>query len=359
MKRIAQEVPVLIGGLFNRVDCLELLACGALGLVLDAAELALIKSLPRDRVVAFFSVPNDECDLEELTSRVGPFVGGFLLHRAHASTLGIPPPDILVAQFKHFCGQAVPDRPIRLIISGGISTARQVSYLHRADIDANSLSATINGTLTAADCLAACVRQDLDDGLMWTLLCNEEGQALSLVFSSHETLVQAVQRRSAVFLSSEYHGRRPISLVRISLDKQSRCILMFVRPGTSWFCERRCSDCCFVAPPPLSIMSEMRDKASVPSPIPLADSLRAAVLSLLEAQDRTSAAASAASAIRAVLKCANALGASPGAISRQLTLRLANLRLQRLHPQSQPQSPSDDYTGSTGLEPDTKRVRMA
>eukprot|EP00004_Rigifila_ramosa_P001096 TRINITY_DN11065_c0_g1_i2.p1 TRINITY_DN11065_c0_g1~~TRINITY_DN11065_c0_g1_i2.p1 ORF type:complete len:388 (+),score=88.53 TRINITY_DN11065_c0_g1_i2:3-1166(+) len=253
VRRLAQVVPVVVAGRLSQRVCEELLAAGVARLCVDAASEELIRSLPRERVMAQFSVPNDECDLEDVIRRLAPFVCGFSVHRAHAGGLGIPPSDFFVAQLKHFCwaAQASGGRAMHILLSGGISTATEVVRLHKLGIDVVTHTATLEGTMSVPACLMGCAGVERDDGLVWTALCNGEGQVLGLVFSTQETLKRSLETQRAVFLASEGHGTAPLELLRLELAGGQRLVRMYVRlpAGGRAVCALRGTSSCFGALP--------------------------------------------------------------------------------------------------------------
>jgi phosphoribosyl-ATP pyrophosphohydrolase/phosphoribosyl-AMP cyclohydrolase len=86
-------------------------------------------------------------------------------------------------------------------IAGGITTAEEVASLDRLGADAQVGMALYTGRLDLADALAAPLRSDRVDGLWPTIVTDERGVALGLVYSSAASLRQAVATRRGVYQS--------------------------------------------------------------------------------------------------------------------------------------------------------------
>eukprot|EP00004_Rigifila_ramosa_P006536 TRINITY_DN1733_c0_g1_i3.p1 TRINITY_DN1733_c0_g1~~TRINITY_DN1733_c0_g1_i3.p1 ORF type:complete len:546 (-),score=122.56 TRINITY_DN1733_c0_g1_i3:8-1546(-) len=346
IRQISHISPVVATGRFGLSACYSLLSAGAT-LALSASDLAIIKNLPRDRVLAFFSIPNDEADVEELVMSVAPYVSGVWVHRAHAATAQVPPSDFFVAQLKHVCRLAFGDRTPLLILSGGISTVEQVVKLHRAGVHASAQSAVASTPNFVARSVFECARAagERADGLVPTVLVNESGQPLSLVFSSLETLAQGMESGKATYLTSERHGQHLLELVSVRVDIGQRFIKMVVRgdavrsnSGTA-FCEVGQHDSCF-GPLPMSLGRVMRDmqvvgthlcgahpKAAADPEAELAAQASERVQALARAASPSAAAAAAASLVLSVLRRAAALGVASVDVARNLTLLTATRNL--------------------------------
>ena len=78
--------------------------------------------------------------------------------------------------------------PARVTIAGGVRSAEEVAVLDRLGADAQVGMALYTGDLTIADALAATLTTDRPDGLWPTVVVDESGMALGLVYSSAESL---------------------------------------------------------------------------------------------------------------------------------------------------------------------------
>eukprot|EP00004_Rigifila_ramosa_P020153 TRINITY_DN5218_c0_g1_i1.p1 TRINITY_DN5218_c0_g1~~TRINITY_DN5218_c0_g1_i1.p1 ORF type:complete len:337 (-),score=52.28 TRINITY_DN5218_c0_g1_i1:624-1634(-) len=229
VKQIAASTPTMAGGLLSLETCLDLLASGVEKLVVDASNIALMKCLPRDRVIAWFAVPNDEADVEELVMSVAPYSSGLSVHRAHAATIQVPPSDFFVAQLKHVCRLAFGDRTPMIILGGGISTVEQVVKLHRAGVHAGAQTIVESAPHFVARAMFECARAPGSESLIPTMLLSENRQPLSLVFSSLETLAQGMESGKATYLASERHGQVGYSSLFSSSEQScSTCLSWFL-----------------------------------------------------------------------------------------------------------------------------------
>jgi phosphoribosyl-ATP pyrophosphohydrolase/phosphoribosyl-AMP cyclohydrolase len=92
--------------------------------------------------------------------------------------------------------------PAKVTIAGGITTSGEVAELDRMGADAQVGMALYSGQLTLAQSLAATMHSDRQDGLWPTVVVDELGTALGLVYSSSESLGRALEERRGI-----YHSR--------------------------------------------------------------------------------------------------------------------------------------------------------
>lgn len=95
---------------------------------------------------------------------------------------------------------AAGDTPVT--IAGGITTVEEIAELDRIGADAQVGMALYTGRLPLADALAAPLTSDRADGLWPTVVVDETGVALGLVWSDRESLSQAIDTGRGV-----YHSR--------------------------------------------------------------------------------------------------------------------------------------------------------
>lgn len=91
--------------------------------------------------------------------------------------------------------------PARVTVAGGITTAAEVAELDRLGADAQVGMALYGGQLTLAESLASMIRSDRPDGLWPTVVVDESGTALGLVYSSAESLGRAMEERRGIYQS--------------------------------------------------------------------------------------------------------------------------------------------------------------
>jgi phosphoribosyl-ATP pyrophosphohydrolase len=91
--------------------------------------------------------------------------------------------------------------PARVTIAGGITTPDEVAELDRLGADAQVGMALYTGELTLGDSLTAVLCSDRPDGLWPTVVVDESGTALGMVYSSQESLSRAVEEKRGIYES--------------------------------------------------------------------------------------------------------------------------------------------------------------
>src|SRR5207244_7270685 len=141
----------------------------------------------------------------------------------------------------------------RVTAAGGITTSAEIANLDRIGADAQVGMALYTGRLTLGAAVAAPLAKPLDHGAkggVWpTVVCDGWGRALGLVWSTLESLAQAVQERRGVYWSrsrqalwvkGETSGNTQL-LLRVDLDCDRDALRFTVRQHGAGFChlERR------------------------------------------------------------------------------------------------------------------------
>jgi len=128
-------------------------------------------------------------------------------------------------------------------IAGGITTTDEVAALDALGADAQVGMALYTDQLPLADAFAAPLRSDRDDGLWPTVVVDEHGVALGLVYSSLSSLRQAMEHRRGVFQSRSrglwFKGETSGNiqeLVRVATDCDRDTLLFVVRQRGDGFC---------------------------------------------------------------------------------------------------------------------------
>jgi len=89
----------------------------------------------------------------------------------------------------------------RVTVAGGITTIEEVAALDRLGADAQVGMALYTGVIALADAITAPLASERADGLWPTVVVDEAGVALGLVWSSPESIRQAVETRQGVYQS--------------------------------------------------------------------------------------------------------------------------------------------------------------
>lgn len=239
------------GGIRDAATAIAWLEAGARRVILGtAATPEILRELPRDRVqVALDSIEGEVVvkgwrertgrRLEEDLERLLPFAKSFLLtfveREGRMAGTDLERVEGLRARF--------PDA--ELTIAGGITTADEVARLDALGCDAQVGMALYRGDLPLAEAFAAPLRTDRSDGLWPTVVCDESGVALGLVYSSAESLAAALDegrgiyqsRKRGLWRKGESSGATQ-ELVAVDLDCDRDCLRFTVRPLEPGHCHR-------------------------------------------------------------------------------------------------------------------------
>ena len=258
LREMVRRAPCRVGGGIRDVEtALGWLDAGAAKVVIgSAASPELCAALPRERVVVALDARHGEVVVDgwrtatghsvaEALEPLAPCVGGFLLTQVeHEGTLGGFALDTARA-----AAAAAPD--CRITAAGGITTAEEITALDRVGIDAQVGMALYTRKLELGDAFAAPLARAPVDGLWPTVVCDDRGAALGLVWSSRDSLLQAVRERRGVYFSrsrdaiwikGETSGNTQ-QLVRAELDCDRDAIRFVVRQRGAGFCHRGSRSC--------------------------------------------------------------------------------------------------------------------
>ncbi len=214
--------------------------------------------LPRDRVIAAVDAEHGDVVIHGWRSNTGasvgeriaalaPYVGGFLFTQVEYE-----------GAMSGFNLEAVRDAiaaagPARVTAAGGITTADDVRALDALGADAQVGMALYTNRLPLGEALAASLAKPLDGGgSVWpTVVCDELGQTLGLVWSTRESLIRAVgerrgiywsRSRQAIWVKGETSGNTQ-ELLRVELDCDRDALRFTVRQQGSGFCHRERPSC--------------------------------------------------------------------------------------------------------------------
>lgn len=245
------------GGIRDVETAIRWLDAGADKIILGtAARPELLRELPRQRVIAAVDARDGEVVVEgwkrgtgaQLLERIGElreFVGGFLVTfvETEGTMRGI---DMDIARAVI---EAAGD--VRATLAGGIRTPDEVAQLDRLGADAQVGMAIYTGAFDLADALAAMLRSDRGDGLWPTVVVDESGIALGLVYSSLQSLRAAIDEQRGVYFSRSRGGlwRKGETsgdvqeLLRIDMDCDRDALRFTVRQSGSGFCHTKTRTC--------------------------------------------------------------------------------------------------------------------
>jgi len=200
--------PCRVGGGIRDVEAAEAwLDKGAHKIILGTRAVPEVLSrLPKERVIAALDAVDGEVVVDGWRTKTGVrifdrmreldgLVGGYLITFVEREGRMQGTDMNAVAALVKAAGRA------RVTIAGGVTTPAEIKALDELGADAQVGMALYSGTLDLGDAIAAPARSDRPDGLFATVVCDEGGRALGLVYSSAESIREAVRTRRGVYWS--------------------------------------------------------------------------------------------------------------------------------------------------------------
>jgi phosphoribosyl-ATP pyrophosphohydrolase len=257
VREMVRRAPCRVGGGIRDVETArDWLDHGAAKIVLGtAARPEVLRELPRERIIAAVDTAQGAVvvngwrtatgdDPIDLIRRLRPLVGGFLLTQVDHEGCLAGFDAGLVSRAVEAAGEA------RLTAAGGISTAAEIAELDRAGADAQIGMALYGGRLTLGEGVAAVLDRELPGELWPTVVCDEHGVALGLVWSCRRTVAMAVDERRGIYWSrsrgevwvkgaSSGHTQE---LLRVEVDCDRDALRFVVRQRGS-FCHTGARSC--------------------------------------------------------------------------------------------------------------------
>jgi phosphoribosyl-ATP pyrophosphohydrolase len=249
--------PCRVGGGIRSVEAaVGWLDRGAVSIVLGtAARPEVLQALPRERVTAALDARHGEVVVEgwqkgtgrgvlERIAELRDLVGGFLVTFVEREGRLAGTDLAFAKEIRAAAGE------VAVTIAGGITTAEEVAALDRLGCDAQVGMALYKGELGLAEAFAAPLASDRTDGLWPTVVVDERGTALGLVYSDPASLRAALERGQGV-----YHSRsRGLwvkgatsgavqELLRVDADCDRDCLRFTVRQQPPGFCHRSTRTC--------------------------------------------------------------------------------------------------------------------
>ncbi|HEV2672148.1 MAG TPA: phosphoribosyl-ATP diphosphatase [Gemmatimonadales bacterium] len=250
--------PCRVGGGIRDVDTARRwLDAGATQVMIGtAATPEFCNALPRERVIAAVDAELGHIVVNGWQSptgvpvlqRVGelaPVVGGFLFTQVEKEGAMSGFDRAAVEAVVRTAGDA------RVTAAGGITTAAEVAELDRIGADAQVGMALYSGRLALGDAVAAPLTKPLPGEVWPTVVCDESGRTLGLVWSTRASLVQAVAERRGIYWS---RSRQSIwekgatsgngqQLLRVDLDCDRDALRFTVRQLGAGFCHLNRRSC--------------------------------------------------------------------------------------------------------------------
>jgi phosphoribosyl-ATP pyrophosphohydrolase len=244
------------GGIRDLATAIQWLDLGAEKIIIGtAATPELLRELPSDRVLVALDSRDGEVlahgwrrgtgagvleRVQELRGLCGGFLVTFVEREGRLAGTDLERAAMVIEAAA----------PARVTIAGGITTAAEVAELDRLGADAQVGMALYTGQLALGDSLAALMRSDRADGLSPTVVVDEQGTALGMVYSSAESLSRAIEERRGVYQSrsrgiwvkGETSGATQ-ELVAVDLDCDRDTLRFTVRQEGSGFCHTGSRTC--------------------------------------------------------------------------------------------------------------------
>jgi phosphoribosyl-ATP pyrophosphohydrolase/phosphoribosyl-AMP cyclohydrolase len=322
-----------------------------------AATPAFCSALPRERVIAAVDSVRGEVVVDGWRTGTGqgvldavhslaPYVGGFLLTQVEREGGMAGYDGDLVRSVVAAAGSA------RVTAAGGITTPAEIAELDRAGVDAQVGMALYTDRLMLADAIAAPL-VERPDGLWPTVVSDESGRTLGLVWSSIASLRRAVaerrgiywsRSRQAIWVKGESSGKTQ-RLIAVELDCDRDALRFVVHQEGSGFCHRGTSDCFgnrFSVTTLEQVIADRRVGADISSgtyklltdPALLASKLREEAVELAEAAQKHNVVHEAADVVYLMLVALARAGASFTEVEAELGRR--NLSLSRRPMEAKP-----------------------
>ncbi|HNM46267.1 phosphoribosyl-ATP diphosphatase [Candidatus Sumerlaeota bacterium] len=237
------------GGIRSLEVAMEWLDAGAKRIIIGtAAKPELLKQLPRERLIAALDAYDGDVVVEGWTKKTGAsivdrvrelkdYVGGFLVTFVEKEgRMGGTNMD-RVAEIVEAAGSA------RVTIAGGVTTLEELAQLDKLNADAQVGMAIYTGRMDFGDAVAAPLTSDRPDGLIPTVVCDENGVALGLAYSSKESIREAVNKRAGIYQSRKRglwvkggSSGATQELLRVTPDCDRDAVRFIVRQNPPGYC---------------------------------------------------------------------------------------------------------------------------
>jgi len=208
IKPLLREAHCRVGGGVRSADAaLEWLDAGAVKVILGtAAKPEILKQLPAERTLAALDAYDGDVVVEGWTKKTGAsitdrmkelneYVGGYLV------TFVEKEGRMAGTNMERVAEIVAAAEGRRVTIAGGVTTAEEIAQLDRLGADAQVGMAIYTGRLDFGDAVAAPFTSDRPDGLIPTVVTDENGLALGLAYSSKESIRVAVNRGLGAYWS--------------------------------------------------------------------------------------------------------------------------------------------------------------
>jgi phosphoribosylformimino-5-aminoimidazole carboxamide ribonucleotide (ProFAR) isomerase len=208
IRDLLHRAPCRVGGGIRDLDgARRWLDAGAVQVMIGtAATPELCVALPRERVIAAVDAERGEIVVDgwrrktgvtvlERVRELAPVVNGFLFTQVESEGAMAGFDRAAIEGVVRAAGEA------HVTAAGGITTAAEVAELDRIGADAQVGMALYTGRLSLGDAIAAPLVKPIPGDLWPTVVCDEAGRTLGLVWSTRESLAHAVAERRGIYWS--------------------------------------------------------------------------------------------------------------------------------------------------------------
>src|SRR3989449_812111 len=250
IREMVRRAPCRVGGGIRDLDTARAwLDAGAAKVMIGtAASPDFCSALPRERVIAAVDAERGHVVVEgwrtatgtpvlERIRELAPVVGGFLFTQVEKEgAMG-------GFDFQAVAAAVRASGEVRLTAAGGITTATEIAELDRIGADAQVGMALYAGRLALGEAVAAPLVNPVGD--VWpTVVCDESGHALGLVWSTRESLARGIAERKGIYWSRSRQALwekgatsgNTQELVRVDLDCDRDALRFTVRQRGAGFC---------------------------------------------------------------------------------------------------------------------------
>src|SRR5213083_1347499 len=257
IREMVRRAPCRVGGGIRDLDTARAwLDAGAAKIMIGtAASPDFCSALPRERVIAAVDAERGQVVVEgwrtatgtpvlERIRELAPVVGGFLFTQVEKEgAMG-------GFDFQAVAAAVRAAGEVRLTAAGGITMATEIAELDGIGADAQVGMALYTGRLPLGEAVAAPLVKPVGD--VWpTVVCDEWGHALGLVWSTRESLARAIAERKGIYWSRSRQALwekgaasgNTQDLVRVDLDCDRDALRFTVRQRGTGFCHLSSRSC--------------------------------------------------------------------------------------------------------------------
>ena len=244
------------GGIRDHGTAIKWLDAGASKIIIGtAATPEFLAELPKERLIAAVDARDGEVVVEGWTKGTGhklldqikelaPFVSGFLVTFVEREgRMGGTDMELAKAVIDA-AGHA------KVTIAGGVKTPEEIAELDALGADAQVGMALYSGKLGLAEAFLAPAKSDRADGLLPTVVVDEHGTALGLVYSNQASVEAALNEQRGIYHSrtrglwrkGETSGAHQ-ELLSMALDCDRDALRFVVRQHGAGFCHLETQTC--------------------------------------------------------------------------------------------------------------------